>query len=93
MSKKELKDINYTYADRLLTTEVTFEDDSKIYVFVCSTMIFVADCDYTELSKRVEAESDDFEAYDTVDTVDYYTASNYAEYINMSLLYLTHILM
>lgn len=91
MTQKKFKNINYCLDHTQLTTTVTFADDSVIYIFVQRGMIFVADCNYAELSQRIEDDdADSFEAYDTNDGCDYYSRSEYAEYINCSLLYLAN---
>lgn len=85
--KKEIQLIDYRFDDRMLTTKLTFDDGSKAYVFVQNGMIYVADCDYNELCKRIDNDdTDSYEAYDTTDGCDYYMRSEYSEYINCSLL-------
>lgn len=87
MNKKELKKVNYRFDSKQLTAIVTFEDDSTIYIFIQRGMIFVADCNYEELSRRIDNDdTDSFEAYDTTDGCDYYSKSAYAEHINCALL-------
>lgn len=89
--KKTLASIKYSLNEHMHTTVVTFEDNSQVYIFVCSGMIFVADCDYATLSERIENdETDTFESYDTIDLADYYMQSEYAEYINSALLDISH---
>lgn len=91
---KKITDINrtYDYVEKCMTTELQYEDGSKKYLFIIpGEMIYVADCDYTELSKRIDAgDLDSFEAYDMTDGCSYYTASEYAEEISDALLWLTH---
>ena len=88
---KTVKSIQHYLEQTQLTTVVVFEDESVINIFVQSGMIFVADCNYTELSKRIQAdETDTYESYDTFDGCDYYMSSEYAEYINTALLYLSN---
>lgn len=91
---KKFKSINHSIDNRQLTTTVTFDDDSLIYIFVQRGMIFVADCDYQELSQRIDNDdTESFEAYDTIDGCDYYMDSEYAEYINSALLFLSNALL
>lgn len=86
---KTVKSIQHYLEQAQLTTVVVFEDESVINIFVQRGMIFVADCSYDELSKRIEAdEYETYESYDTVDSIDYYMSSEYAEYINTALLYI-----
>ena len=72
------------------TTELLYTDDTKKYIFVLpGDMIFVADFDYTELSKRAEAgDIDSYEAYDLTDGCSYYLNSEYAEDISDALIHL-----
>ena len=86
---KTVKSVQHYLEQALHTTVVVFEDDSVINIFVQRGMIFVADCNYTELSKRIDAdEYEAYEAYDTVDGVDYFASSEYAELISTALLYI-----
>ena len=88
---KELKSIQHYFEASQLHTVVIFEDDSVIHIFVQRGMIFVADCDYEELSQRIENDdTESFEAYDTIDGCDYYKRSAYAEYINCALLQISN---
>jgi len=88
---KTVKSIQHYLEQAQLTTVVVFEDESVINIFVQRGMIFVADCSYDELSKRIEAdEIDTYESYDTVDGCDYYKSSMYVSYINTALLYLSN---
>ena len=88
---KTVKSIQHYLEQAQLTTVVVFEDESVINIFVQRGMIFVADCDYTELSKRIEAdEYETYESYDTIDGIDYYASSEYAELISTALLYLSN---
>ena len=91
MKNKELKKIDYYLNQKQLDTIVTFDDDTTVYIFIQPGMIFVADCNYTELCKRIDNDdTESFESYDTVDGCDYYSKSEYAEYINCALLYLSN---
>ena len=96
------KDISFefTYDKTQLETKVLLYDDSTLYIFIQSSMIFVCDCDYATLSKRIEAETADdacehaydisgYEAYDLSDGQPYYMNSDYSELINISLVHLT----
>ena len=86
---KTVKSIQHYLEQAQLTTVVVFEDESVINIFVQRGMIFVADCSYDELSKRIEAdEIDTYESYDTVDGIDYFASSEYAELISTALLYI-----
>lgn len=86
-----LKSIQHYLDQSMLTTVVTFANDRQINIFIQRGMIFVADCSYDELSKRIEAdEVDTYESYDTVDGCDYYKSSMYVSYINTALLYLSN---
>ena len=59
----------------------------KTHIFVTPGMIFVAKCDWVELTRRIEADdTTSFESYDTTDGCDYYMKSEYAEYINCALM-------
>lgn len=59
----------------------------KTHIFITPGMIFVADCDWIELTRRIEADDiDSYESYDTSDGCDYYMKSEYAEYINCALM-------
>ena len=86
-----LKSIQHYLDQSMLTTVVTFANDRQINIFVQRGMIFVADCPYDELSKRIEAdEVDTYESYDTVEGCDCYKSSMYVSYINTALLYLSN---
>lgn len=89
--KKEIQLIDYRLDDRMFTTKLTFDDSSKVYIFVQNGMIYVTDCDYKELCERIDNDDiDSFEAYDTTDGCDYYMQSEYSEYINTSLLHIAN---
>lgn len=88
MNEKNLKEVSYEIVKGQRATAVlTFEDDSKKYIFVECGMIFVADCDYEALTKlALDDDIDSFEAYDITDCCDYYMSSEYASEINSLLL-------
>lgn len=90
LQRKDLADLTYTFVDGMLTTELLYTDGTKKYIFVLpGDMIFVADFDYTELSRRADAgDIDSYEAYDLTDGCSYYLDSIYAEDISDALLYL-----
>lgn len=91
MDNKKLKSINYYLYQSRLDTVLTFDDDTTTYIIIERGMIYVADCNYSELCERIgNGDIDSFESYDTIDGCDYYTASKYAEYITCSLLYLSN---
>lgn len=88
---QNIKAVKYSMADSMHTTVITFEDDSQIYIFICNSMIFVADCDYAELSTRIDNDdTESFESYDTVDTMAYFLHSKYATEICSALLDMSH---
>lgn len=90
---KKLINFNYTYdvVEKRMTAELQYEDGNKKYLFIIpGEMIYVADCDYTELSKLIDAgDLDSFEAYDMTDGCSYYMTSEYAKEISDALVWLT----
>jgi hypothetical protein len=90
IQRKELAKRTNKFVDGMLTTELLYADDTKKYIFVLpGDMIFVADFDYAELSRRADAgDIDSYESYDLTDGCSYYLDSIYAEDISDALLYL-----
>ncbi|MBQ8195626.1 MAG: hypothetical protein IJZ47_09700 [Oscillospiraceae bacterium] len=87
---KEIKKWTHKFEDGMQITELLHTDDTKKYIFVLpGDMIFVADFDYVELSRRADAgDIDSYEAYDLTDGCSYYLDSEYATEISDALLHL-----
>lgn len=89
LQRKEVKKWTHKFEDGMQTTELLHTDGTKTYIFVIpGDMIFVADCDYEELGRRIDADDDSYEAYDLTDGCSYYLDSVYAEDISDALLHL-----
>lgn len=87
---EKIKKVTYKFEDCMQTTELLLADSTTQYIFVLpGDMIFVADCDYAELTRRIAAgDTESYEAYDMSDCCSYYLASEYAEEISDSLMHL-----
>lgn len=84
---KKIKEVEYSFKDLMHTTVLTFEDDTKKYIFIERGMIFVCDFDLDELTRRIEADDiDSYEAFDTSDGLSYYLDCDYADEISDALL-------
>ncbi len=89
---KLFKTIQHTLDQDVLTTTVEFKNAAAINIYTTHGMIYVADCSYAALQERIENdECDTFESYDTIDECDYYTTSEYHEFITSALLHLVNI--
>ena len=85
---KEIEKRTRKFEDGTHTTVLHYTDGTKKYIFVIpGEMIFVADFDYEELSRRIE-DIESYEAYDLYDGCSYYRDSEFAEEISDALLHL-----
>lgn len=87
--KKELNNVKHFVVDNdVYATQYIWQDNTCTYVYnVPGEMIHVADCTYEELERRIDADTDDFEAYDLTDGCSYYLSSEYVEEISDALIH------